>query len=128
MEIASVFIQELLKQLMPWVVSILVALLIKWAGELWIQFKSAQPDTAAILQRVAEMAVYAAEQAKLNDWITDKKAWAEDWAEDFLLTNYGLKLDLKVIGDAIEAEVRKMNQLSEISALPDIEPDAEQEG
>ena len=121
MEIASVFIQELLKQIMPWLVSILVALIIKWAGDLWLQLKASQPDTAAILQKVAEMAVYAAEQAKLQGWISDKKAWAEDWAEDFLITNYGLKLDLKVIGDAIEAEVRKMNQLTDMSAFPDIE-------
>ncbi|MHC1772963.1 MAG: phage holin, LLH family [Flexilinea sp.] len=119
MEITSIFVQELLKQLLPWLASLLVAVIVKVAGDLWLNFKSSQPDKATTLQKVAEMAVYAAEQAKLQDAIEDKKNWALEFAQDFLVKNYGLKLDLTAISNAIEAEVRKMNQISEPVILDD---------
>ncbi len=117
MEVTSVFVQELLKQLLPWLVSLLVAVIVKVVGDLWLRLKESQPDKAAVLQKVAEMAVYAAEQAKLRNLVEDKKTWALEWAETFIQKNYGLALDLEDISQAIEAEVRKMNASPEVKIL-----------
>lgn len=121
MDITSVFVQELLKQLLPWLASLLVAVIVKFASDFWLKLKTAQPDKTAVLERVASMAVYAAEQAQLNKWVDDKKAWALDWAQTYLQRNYGLKLDLTDISNAIEAEVRRMNEGVEPIILPQAE-------
>lgn len=109
MSVVSIFTQELLKQLLPWLVSLIVAALIKFATDTWLKFKAARPDKAATLERVAVMAVYAAEQAKINKLTEDKLTWAMEWAESFLKREYNLTLDLKDIMAAIEAEVGKRN-------------------
>lgn len=112
-EVLSVFLQEFLRQVLPWAAGVAAAIVIQAAARLWLAFRESRPDEAAVLERVARMAVYAAEQAKLNEAIADKKAYALDWAEGFLRNRYGLKLDLKDLSLAIEAEVGKMNVWSE---------------
>lgn len=108
-EVLSVFLQEFLRQVLPWAAGVAAAIVIQAAARLWLAFRASRPDEAAILERVARMAVYAAEQAKLNEAITDKKVYALDWAESFLRERYGLKLDLNDLSLAIEAEVGKLN-------------------
>ena len=83
-EVLSVFLQEFLRQVLPWAAGVAAAIVIQAAARLWLAFRASRPDEAAILERVARMAVYAAEQAKLNEAIADKKVYALDWAESFL--------------------------------------------
>ena len=109
MTVQDVFITELLKQLLPYIVTALAALIVRTASTLWFQFRTAQPDAAEVLYRVAGMAVFAAEQAKLNGWISDKKKFACGWAEAFIAKEYGLRIDVESIGNAVEAAVREMN-------------------
>lgn len=109
MDYVSIFIQELLKQLLPWLVSLLVAVIVKVVGDFWLEYKLSKPDKAEVLEKVARMAVYAAEQAQLNQMISDKKTYALELAQRFLRENYRLNLNLTEIDQAIEAEVGKMN-------------------
>lgn len=113
MDVASVFVQELLRQLLPWLASLLVAFVIKIVSDLWLRFKLSKPDSAEVLEKVARMAVFAAEQAGLRGLINDKKAYALEWASAFIRENYGLKLNLEDLSIAIEAEVRMMNSMNE---------------
>jgi hypothetical protein len=100
----TIFIETLLKILLPVVFSALAAFLIAQAKLLWVRAKNQQPDLADTLEWVARTAVYAAEQAGAADLIDDKKDYAIEVAEMWLSAK-GLPIDLDMIEAAIEAAV-----------------------
>lgn len=100
----TIFIETLLKILLPVVVSALAAYLIAQAKLLWARAKNAQPDLADTLEWAARTAVFAAEQAGAAALIEDKKNYALDVAQMWLKSK-GLPIDLDMIDAAIEAAV-----------------------
>lgn len=74
-----------------------------------------------ILLQAVEIAVRAAEQSGLAGYISDvaesKKRFALEAAERYL-ANFGLVMDLDVLSDMIESEVRRQFGGGEVSALP----------
>lgn len=101
-EVIGQCLTQILRILLP----LGVALIIKWAVELYHKIKSEQPEVAPILEYAAELAVLAAEQIFGSGKGDQKKQYAVETIQRILAEN-GLKLDLSVIEDAIEAEVYK---------------------
>lgn len=77
----------------------------------WSDFKDSQPDTTQVIERVAEIAVRAAEQtgfvAGVKKAGSDKLRYAVDLAAA-LLEKQGVKLDRALIVGAIEAAVNEL--------------------
>ena len=113
-EIIGQCLTQILRILLP----LCVALVIKWAVELYHKIKASQPEVAPVLEYAAELAVLAAEQIFGSGKGDEKKAYAIETIQRILAEN-GLKLDLPVIEDAIEAEVYKW--LHHDEAMPEPE-------
>lgn len=97
---------EIMTQVLKIVLPLFVALIIKWAVELYHKIKTEQPDWTPILEYAAEMAVLAAEQIYGDGQGAEKKKYAIETIQQ-LLAEKGIQLNLSVIEDAIEAEVYK---------------------
>ena len=97
---------EIMTQVLKIVLPLFVALIIKWAVELYHKIKTEQPDWTPILEYAAEMAVLAAEQIYGDGQGAEKKKYAIQTIEK-LLAEKGIQLNVSVIEDAIEAEVYK---------------------
>ena len=102
----SVVIGEIMTQILRVIIPLFVAMIIKWAVELYHRIKSEQPDWTPVLEYAAELAVLAAEQLFGDGHGKEKKQYAIQAIQN-ILAEHGLKLDLTVIEDAIEAEVYK---------------------
>lgn len=103
-QVLSVFAEKFMLSL----VVLFAPLAAKWAVELVFrlrdEIRAKNPDTFYYLGEVARIAVRAAEQAKVANLITEKKAYALEFAEK-LLSAQGITIDLDVISAAIEAAV-----------------------
>ena len=97
---------EIMTQILKVVIPLFVAMIIKWAVELYHRIKTEQPDWAPVLEYAAELAVLAAEQIYGNGRGDEKKAYAIQAVTD-ILTEHGIFINVSVIDDAIEAEVYK---------------------
>ena len=97
---------EIMTQVLKIVLPLFVALIIKWAVELYHKIKTDQPDWTPILEYAAEMAVLAAEQIFGEGHGAEKKDYAIQTIEK-LLAEKGIYLNVSVIENAIEAEVYK---------------------
>jgi hypothetical protein len=97
---------EVMTQVLRVVLPVFIALIIKWAIELWHKLKTEQPDWVPVLDYAAQLAVLAAEQIFGDGHGSEKKQYAIEAIERILAEN-GLSLDLSTIEDAIEAEVYK---------------------
>lgn len=104
LEFLSEFVQGLLLAFAPILASLIAAWVLAKAREAWVDLKAAGPDIEWILKSAADIAVRAAEQAKMAELIKDKKAYALDIAEKWLLEK-GVTVDLALIDAAIEAAV-----------------------
>lgn len=102
----SVIIGEIMTQILRVLIPLFVAMIIKWAVELYHRIKSEQPEWLPVLEYAAELAVLAAEQLFGDGHGDEKKQYAIQTIQN-ILAEHGLKLDLTVIEDAIEAEVYK---------------------
>ena len=102
--IAGQVITAVLKILIP----VFVALVLKWAGELWLKIKGEAPELAEVLSFAAELAVEAAEQIFGAGKGEEKKEYAIRAVEKYL-AELGLVIDVEVIADAIEREVFELN-------------------
>ena len=100
----NVIVGEMMTQVLRVIIPVCVALVLKWAVELYHRIKSEQPDWTPVLEYAAEMAVLAAEQLFGDGHGKEKKQYAIQTIQN-ILAEHGLKLDLTVIEDAIEAEV-----------------------
>lgn len=102
----SVVIGECMTQVLRILLPLCVALVIKWAVELYHRIKTERPEWAPILEYAAEMAVLAAEQIYGAGQGSEKKAYAIETIRK-MLAEEGIVLNVSVIEDAIEAEVYK---------------------
>ena len=97
---------EIMTQILRVIIPLFVALIIKWAVELYHKLKTEQPEWLPVLEYAAELAVLAAEQIYGDGHGAEKKQYAIQTIQN-ILAEHGLKLDLTVIDDAVEAEVYK---------------------
>lgn len=102
----SVVIGEIMTQILRVLIPLFVAMIIKWAVELYHRIKSEQPEWLPVLEYAAELAVLAAEQIFGDGQGKEKKQYAIETIQRILAEN-NIHLDLNVIEDAIEAEVWK---------------------
>lgn len=102
----NVITGEIMTQILKVVIPLFVAMIIKWAVELYHRIKTEQPEWVPVLEYAAEMAVLAAEQIYGDGHGKEKKEYAIHTIEH-LLAEKGIYVNLTVIEDAIEAEVYK---------------------
>ena len=95
---------ELITQGMKILLPVCIALILKWAGELWLKLKEAKPDVAKVLSYAVTLAVQAAEQIFGDGHGVEKKTYAIQFVNN-LLAEQGLKVNGDVIADAIESAV-----------------------
>ncbi len=103
-EVLAKFVEAFLYALAPIVATFVTGwVLTKWQKARQ-ELQAANSDLYYVLEEIAGIAVKAAEQAGLNGWVSDKKSYALEIAEQLLLVR-GFKIDLDPIAAAIEAAV-----------------------
>ena len=105
----NVILGELMTQVLRVVIPVLVALVAKWAIQVYEEIKANQPDFALVLQTAVNQAVIAAEQMLQTEDGQKKKEYAIASVQDYLAQN-GLPVDVGVIEDAIEATVYTLHR------------------
>lgn len=100
---------ELMTQLLRVLIPVFVALIAKWAIQLYEEIKKNQPDFALVLQTAVNQAVIAAEQMMQTDDGQRKKQYAIASVQDYLAQK-GMIIDVSVIEDAIEATVYSLHR------------------
>ena len=105
----NVIVGEAITQFLRVLVPVCVALIAKWAIQLYQQIKKDQPDFAQVLQTAVNQAVIAAEQMMGTEEGQKKKEYAIASVQDFLAQK-GLIIDVGVIEDAIEATVYTLHR------------------
>jgi pilus assembly protein Flp/PilA len=103
-----VFVSNLLQAVLLAILPVLAALAVRW---LWkttsVEAGKLDQQTLMTLRWLADMAVQAAEQAKLSGYIADKKQYALEFCAKWLASR-GLTIDLVLINVAIEAAVMEI--------------------
>ena len=102
----SVVAGEMMTQILRVIIPVCVALVLKWAVELYHKLRTEQPEWVPVLEYAAEVAVLAAEQIFGKGKGDEKKQYAIETIER-ILAEQGIMVDVGVITDAIEAEVQK---------------------
>ena len=102
----NVIAGEIMTQALRVLVPLFVAMIIKWAIEIYHLIKAQQPEWVPVLEYAAQLAVLAAEQIFGDGQGAEKKQYAIKTIQRILAEN-GIHIDLNVIEDAIEAEVWK---------------------
>lgn len=101
MEIISSILQTILLAILP----VAAGAAARW---LWqkgqAELQSMDKEQLAVLMWLADLAVKAAEQAKLSGYIDDKKAFALDFCERWL-SDRGISANIDALNAAIEAAV-----------------------
>lgn len=100
---------ELMTQLLRVLIPVFVALIAKWAIQLYEEIKKNQPDFALVLQTAVNQAVIAAEQMMQTEDGQRKKQYAIASVQDYLAQK-GMIIDVSVIEDAIEATVYSLHR------------------
>ena len=86
------------------VLPVCIAWVFKWASELWIKVKSQNPSLAAVLDYAVDKAIRASEQIFGPKHGEQKKEYAIEVVQN-MLAEYGYKVNVQVIADAIESAV-----------------------
>lgn len=102
----NVVLGDIVTQILRILLPVCIALIIKWAIEIWHKVKADQPEWVPVLEYAAQVAVLAAEQIFGDGHGEEKKQYAIQTIER-ILSEQGLVIDVEVIADAIEAEVYK---------------------
>lgn len=105
----NVILGELMTQVLRVVIPVLVALIAKWAIQVYELIKENQPDFALVLQTAVNQAVIAAEQMMQTEEGQKKKEYAIASVQDYLAQK-GMIVDVGVIEDAIEATVYSLHR------------------
>lgn len=100
---------ELMTQLLRVLIPVLVALIAKWAIQLYEEIKKNQPDFGQVLQTAVNIAVMSAEQMLQTEDGRKKKEYAIASVQDYLAQK-GMMIDVGVIEDAIEATVYSLHR------------------
>lgn len=98
-------VTQVLRVLIP----VCVALVLKWAIQVYQEIKKNQPDLAQILQTAVNTAVIATEQIMQTEDGQKKKEYAIASVQDYLAQK-GIVIDVGVIEDAIEATVYSLHR------------------
>jgi len=99
------FLEALMLALLPLLVSLLVGQVVRVGQDLTGKLKARNAEAYGMVRFAAMAAVKAAEQANLGGLIEEKKAYAIDYVERYIEKAYGVKVDVEVISQAIEAAV-----------------------
>lgn len=105
----NVIIGEAMTQLLRVIIPVCVALVAKWAIQLYQQIKKDQPDFGQVLQTAVNIAVMSAEQMMQTEEGQKKKEYAIASVQDYLAQK-GMVIDVSVIKDAIEATVYSLHR------------------
>ena len=105
----NVIIGECMTQILRVLIPVLVALIAKWAIQVYEEIKQNQPDFAQVLQTAVNMAVIATEQMMQTEDGKAKKEYAIASIQDYLAQK-GMMIDVSVIEDAIEATVYSLHR------------------
>ena len=105
----SIILGELMTQLLRVIIPVCVALVAKWAIQLYQEIKKNQPDFAQVLQTAVNIAVMSAEQMMQTEDGQKKKEYAIEAVQDYLAQK-GMAIDVSVIEDAIEATVYSLHR------------------
>ena len=105
----SVIIGDAVTQILRVLIPVCVAMVLKWAIQLYGQIKKAQPEFGVILQTAVNQAVMAAEQMMKTEEGQKKKEYAIASVQDYL-AQHGMVIDVSVIEDAIEATVYSLHR------------------
>ena len=105
----NVILGDLMTQLLRVLIPVLVALVAKWAIQLYKEIKQNQPDFAQVLQTAVNIAVMSAEQMLQTEDGQKKKQYAIASVQDYLAQK-GMIIDVSVIEDAIEATVYSLHR------------------
>ena len=114
---------EIMTQILRVVIPLFVALVIKWAVELYHKLRTEYPEWLPVLDYAAEVAVLAAEQIYGDGQGKQKKEYAVQAIQN-ILAEHGFLIEVDVIEDAIEAEVYKWLHHEK----PEIENDGSADG
>ena len=105
----NVILGDLMTQLLRVIIPVCVALVAKWAIQVYQEIKKNQPDFAQVLQTAVNTAVIAAEQMMGTEEGQKKKEYAINSVQDYLAQK-GMIIDVSVIEDAIEATVYSLHR------------------
>lgn len=105
----SVILGEMVTQILRVLIPVCVALVLKWAIQVYEEIKKNQPDIAQVLQVAVSQAVIAAEQVMQTEDGKKKKEYAIASVNDYL-AQHGIAIDAGVIEDAIESTVYSLNR------------------
>lgn len=115
-EFVSSFAQELLLAIIVPLAGLLAGLIIAKIKQVLVLAESKIDERYIwMIDEAVRIAVLAAEQAKLANYIDNKKAYAIDIAQRYLEAR-GFKIDLALVSDRIEAAV--MEQFNRDKLLP----------
>jgi len=107
MPILSKVIEAILIAILPPLAVVLVSVVLAYAKKLWADLKQRYPSVTDLVEQAAVFAVQAAEQAGAADLIKDKKEYAIQIAEAWLVANH-ITTDLDLIDAAIEKAVLEL--------------------
>ena len=105
----NVILGELMTQFLRVLIPVCVALIAKWAIQIYQEIKKSQPDFAQVLQTAVNIAVMSAEQMMQTEEGQKKKEYAIASVQDYLAQK-GMVIDVSVIEDAIEATVYSLHR------------------
>ena len=105
----NVLLGEMMTQILRVLIPVLVALIAKWAIQVYEEIKQNQPEFGQILQTAVNMAVIATEQMMQTEDGKAKKEYAIASVQDYLAQK-GMIIDVSVIEDAIEATVYSLHR------------------
>jgi hypothetical protein len=99
------FVSSLLQAFLLAILPVLAVVAVRWVWSV-TKTEAAKLDeqTLRTLMMLAGMAVKAAEQAKLSEYIEDKKTYALGFCHDWLALR-GIDMDVEAVSAAIEAAV-----------------------
>jgi hypothetical protein len=107
MPILSKVIEAILIAILPPLAVVLVSVVLAYAKKLWADLKQRYPSVTDLVEQAAVFAVQAAEQAGAADLIKDKKEYAIQIAEAWLVANH-ITTDIDLIDAAIEKAVLEL--------------------
>ena len=102
----NLVVSDTVNQILRIFLPVLVALILRWAMDLYLKIRAEKPVLADALDYAASIAVRAAEQ--IGGTGEEKKSYAVEAMTQYLAEK-GLNINLELISAAIESEVYKMN-------------------
>jgi hypothetical protein len=107
MPVLSKVLEAILIAILPPLAVALVSFVIAKAKEVWARAKQWNPTVTEYIEQAARFAVQAAEQAGAAELIKDKKEYAIQIAEAWLVANH-ITTDIDLIDAAIEKAVLEL--------------------